>query len=97
MGRKEIFYKPGTYEVTGFNSDMEISEEMVRLAGLKVKVDEHSGVKNSHPMPFQRCWLDMGTSHFSWWRIIGCNGDITGVESLMIERVDGPYAIICIN
>lgn len=48
------------------------------------------------PKPFQCEWLHLGTNCFSWWKVVGST-DKPGIEGLLIERVGGPYAVICLN
>ena len=92
----EIKYQKGAYEVTGFNADLEFDPSWAHLRLYKAMADIKKGTLLPSEHPFNKHWLDMGTSFFGWWSIIGSH-DVAGKEGLILERVDGPYAIICLN
>ena len=97
MSRNEIKYQKGACEVTGFNVDLKVNPIVARLRHMKAEVDRMNGVLCPSKHPFDKHWLLLGTSFFGWWRIIGNHGDMVGKDGLILERVDGPYAIICLN
>lgn len=94
-GHIEIKYQKGAKEVTGFNVDVE--RNAILYGNLQIFYDKQSGIATPNLFPFQWQWLDMGTSYFGWWAIIGNHTDKVGKDALIVERVDGPYCIICLN
>lgn len=95
--RLEIKYRKGTYDVSALNPDLKVDFSCVHLRPFKAMADTHNGVLFPSEHPFDHHWLDMGTSSSSWWSIIGHDPEATGKEALLIERTDGPYAIVCLN
>ena len=96
MNRNEIKYQKGAYEVTGFNVDLKVSPAS-RFRRMKAEVDRINGVISPSKHPFDKHWLVLGTSFFGWWEIIGSHSELAGIDGLILERVDGPYAIVCLN
>jgi hypothetical protein len=80
-------------DITGLNKSILASPETTRLRGIWARIQKSKGAS---PNPFDRHWITLGETHFTWWTIIGSNGE-QGVDGLIIERTGGPFTIVCLN
>lgn len=57
----------------------------------------HGGRTGARDVPFSLAWLHLGANCNLWWEVWGTRDDLPGEGGVILRRVAGPYAVICLN